>query len=205
MKKNLLVAICLFASFSFAQVTVQVSAPLANSTVASPLVVQATASSAHPITGWQVYLDNADVYSGPAVATINTSLSASQGAHQLVIRAWDSTGAYGSMTVATTVSSAAVAPPAAPPNALPTPPPTAKVVSNIEQITAGWASCNTLACSGGSGAGTFWQAFDQGSPSLSGRSMEIFNDGAWGDALWYLKTGADGQCNKFSLGLLRAA
>ena len=33
------------------------------------------------------------VYSGPAAAPINTTLSASNGAHQLVIRAWDSTGA----------------------------------------------------------------------------------------------------------------
>lgn len=80
---------------------------------------------------------------------------------------------------------------------IPTAPSNAQVYSNVEQMTSGWASCNTAACAGGSGEGTFWQIFDQGSPSLSGRSMEIFHDGSWGNALWYHKMGADNNATNF--------
>jgi hypothetical protein len=80
---------------------------------------------------------------------------------------------------------------------LPTPPPTATVYSNIEQMTSGWASCHTAACAGGSGEGTFWQAFNQTLPSLSGSSMEIFQDGSWSNALWYHKMGADDSATNF--------
>ena len=80
---------------------------------------------------------------------------------------------------------------------LPTPPSTAAVYSNIEQMTTGWASCNTAACAGGSGQGTFWQAFNQTSPSLSGSSMELYQDGSWSNALWYHKMGADDNATNF--------
>ena len=208
MKKTLLGALCLLTSFGMAQVTVKLSAPLANSTGSSPIHVEATASSSHPITGWHIYLDGADAYTGPAEATIDPTLSASLGSHELVVRAWDSTGAYGSQTVQVKVASAAVAPPPAPaptptpaPTApvgvLPTPPSTAKVFSNIEQMSTGWGFCNTAACAGGSGEGTYWQIFDQSTPSLSGRSMELFQDGSDSNALWYRKMGANDSATNF--------
>jgi len=80
---------------------------------------------------------------------------------------------------------------------LPIPPSTAKVFGNIEQMTSGWASCNTAACAGGTGEGTYWQIFDQSTPSLSGRSMEIFQDGRYSNALWYRKMGADDSATNF--------
>jgi hypothetical protein len=182
-----------------------VSTPLTGSTGSSPIHVEATASSSHPITGWQVYLDNADAYTGPAGATINTELNAAKGTHQLIIRAWDSTGAFGSAAVQANVSSSAVTPPPpttapappAPTGALPTPPSTAKVFSNIEQMTSGWAACNSAACAGGSGEGTYWQIFNQSTPSLSGRSMEVFQDGSNSNALWYRKVGANDSATNF--------
>jgi hypothetical protein len=194
--KNLLVALFVFslASFSAAQVTVQVSAPLANSTNTTSTHVQATASSSHPITGWQVYLDSADVTSGPANATLSTSINASVGAHTLVIRAWDSTGAFGSQTESITVSNAAQ-----PASALPTPPSTATVFSNIQQMTSGWGTCNTPSCAGGTGEGSYWQAFNQSSPSLSGRSMELFQDGVWSNVLFYRQMGANDNATNFLL------
>jgi hypothetical protein len=187
MKKILLGALCFLAPFSVAQVTVSVSAPLANATGSSPIHIHATASSSKSITGWQVYLDSADVYSGPANSTIDTNVSASYGQHQIVVRAWDATGAYGSQTLEATVSAAA----AATASVLPTPPSNAKVFSNIDQTTTGWANCNTPACAGGTGAGTYWQAFNQTSPSLDGRSMELFQDGSWSNALWFFKVGGN--------------
>jgi hypothetical protein len=80
---------------------------------------------------------------------------------------------------------------------LPTPPANATVYGNVEQMTSGWANCNTAACAGGSGAGAYWQAFDQSTPSLSGRSMELYQDGSWSNALWYHKMGANDAPTNF--------
>jgi hypothetical protein len=208
LKKTILTALCFVASFSFAQVTVSLAAPSASST--SPVAVRATASSAHPITGWEVYLDGSNVFSSTA-ASINTTVAASQGTHQIVVRAWDSSGAYGSQTVETTVAASATttaAPTTVPTTTasataatstagLPTPPSTAKIYSAIEQTTTGWASCDTPACAGGAGGGSFIQDFDVTSPSLSGRSMEIYHDGSNSNALWYHKVGADDSVSNF--------
>jgi len=42
-----------------------------------------------------------------------------------------------------------------------------------------------------------WQAFNQSSPSMDGRSMEIYHDGAWSNALWYYKVGAYDSATNF--------
>jgi hypothetical protein len=65
------------------------------------------------------------------------------------------------------------------------------VFSNINQNTSNWASCGSVSCAGGTGAGAYWQAFNQSSPSLSGQSMELYRDGSWANALWYHKVGAN--------------
>ncbi len=166
---------------SAAKFTVQVTAPVVNSTSSSPMHVHATASSSYAITGWQVYLDSANVYTGPATGTIDAYVSASQGSHQLTVSAWDASGGYASQALQANVTA---------PSSLPTPPSTASVFSSIDQMTTGWNSCATAACAGGTGAGAYWQAFNQGSPSLDGRSMEIYHDGSWGNALWWHSMGA---------------
>jgi hypothetical protein len=202
LKKYLFLLIAFVASNCLAQVSVQLASPAANATLAPPFHLQASASSSHPITGWVAYLDGANVYSTGATGTVSTSLNAAQGAHQLVVRAWDNTGAYGSQTLeiavsGATPSAASVAPATASSTAgLPTPPASAKVYSNINQMTTGWNNCETAACAGGVGGGTSWQAFNQSSPSLSGRSMEIYHDGPWSDSLWWHHMGAnDGVTN----------
>jgi hypothetical protein len=141
-------------------------------------------------------MDNVDVYTGAAAATIDTNLNASVGKHELVIRAWDTTGAYDSQGLQATVSStpASNAPPS---TGLPKPPSTAKVFSNIEQMTTGWGTCHTAACAGGTGEGTYWQAFNQTTPALDGRSMELFQDGRWSNALWFHKMGAVNSATNF--------
>jgi hypothetical protein len=198
MKNNLLGALFLlaFAPFGIAQITVSVSAPTAYATVSAPIHVHATASSSHPITGWHIYIDSVNAYSGPATGTIDTNLTASVGKHELVIRAWDTTGAYDSQALQATVSSASSAP-VVPSTGLPKPPSTAKVFSNIEQMTSGWGACHTASCAGGSGSGTYWQAFNQTTPALDGRSMELAQDGRWSNALWYRKMGADNSVTNF--------
>jgi len=81
-------------------------------------------------------------------------------------------------------------------NGLPTPPPTAIVFNNIEN-RGNWAWCNTPACAGGSGAGAYWMAQNQTSPSMSGSSMELYNSGVWANALFYQRLGPNDAVRNF--------
>jgi hypothetical protein len=200
LKKYLFLLVAVFASNCLAQVTVQLASPAA-ATVAGSFQLQASASSSYPITGWHAYLDGANVYSAGSTQTISTSLNAAQGTHLLVVRAWNSTGAYGDKTVQISVGSGSTSSSSTGSstltNALPVPPSTAKVFSNIDQMMSGWGSCQSGACAGGSGSGSFWQAFNQTTPSMDGVSMELFKDGVWGNALWWRKMGANNSVTNF--------
>ncbi len=190
MKKLLFVLFALAASNAFASVTVKLSSPTANSTVGGSFSLQASASSSYPIVGWHAYLDSNNVFTAGTTASISGTISAAAGTHQLVVRAWDSTGAYGSQTVTIYVSTTAPAPTSGGSAGLPTPPSYAMVFGNLDQISSGWVACGDPGCAGGSGSGSYWQAFYQTSPSLDGSSMELFRDGVWANALWHHKVGA---------------
>jgi acid phosphatase len=69
-------------------VPVTISTPLNNSTVSSPVTVQASVPSNSLIYDMQVYVDNVLVYDTPG-QSINTSISLSSGLHALVVKAWD--------------------------------------------------------------------------------------------------------------------
>jgi hypothetical protein len=197
LKKLFAGALFLIACTCFAQVNVSVISPSMNATVASPVPLQTSASSSHPIIGWQVYVDSTDVYSAGAVSSIDTSLTVSQGSHQIVVRAWDSTGAYGSQTIAVSVQGTGTGTgTASPAPGLPTPPSTALVFTQIEQMS-GWESCGTAACAGGSGKSAYWMAQNQTSPSLDGSSMELDNAGVWSNALWWKHLGANNNVSNF--------
>lgn len=72
---------------------VTVCSPAGGSTVASPVQVTAAAkSSLGPITAMRIYVDNVSEYSVSA-SSIDTSLALASGSHNLVVQAWDSTGA----------------------------------------------------------------------------------------------------------------
>jgi len=85
--------------------TVKVSTPTNNSTVLSPtnLKASATPSSGQKISGWWVYVDGIGVYNAGAVSSINTNLNMVVGKHTIVVRAWDTSGAYGDQTIYVTV------------------------------------------------------------------------------------------------------
>ena len=91
--------------------TVTVSTPTNNSTVSSPtkLKASATPSSGQKICGWWVYVDGMGVYSAGSVNSINTNLSMAPGVHQIVVRAWDTSGAYGDQTINVTVEQLTIA------------------------------------------------------------------------------------------------
>ena len=88
------------------QPAVTISSPGTGASVKSPITVKASAaaSSGRSITGWRVYLDGVDEYAGGDVKSIDTSLkNVSSGTHTLLVRAWDSTGAYGDQSIDVTV------------------------------------------------------------------------------------------------------
>jgi hypothetical protein len=92
---------------SSSKVSVTVSSPTTNTTVTSPVnvVASASATAGHTITGWWIYVDGVGVSSAGATTTINKTVSMSAATHTVVVRAWDTSGAYSSQTLTLTVSS----------------------------------------------------------------------------------------------------
>jgi phosphatidylinositol-3-phosphatase len=84
-------------------VAVNISNPLNDASVSSPVNIQAAASSANTITGWVVYIDSINAYEQNNGGPINVNLPMGFGWHDVLVRAWDSTGAYGDQTINLTV------------------------------------------------------------------------------------------------------
>src|SRR3954470_15799421 len=86
------------AAPALATVTVTVSSPANNATVPNTFNVVASASTdaaGAKITGWWIYVDSVQAWHGNATGSINAPLTLSAGSHQVLVRAWDSTGAFG--------------------------------------------------------------------------------------------------------------
>jgi len=186
------------ATAAFAGVTV--SSPTAGTTQASPVHFVAAATSTSPITGMRVYVDNVSVYS-IAAAKIDTYLAMSAATHNVVVQAWDSTGAVfkQALSLTVTATSPTPTPTPAPAPGLPVPPATAFTYSDIDQMT-GWLSCTTCAGAGGSGPlATFSMLQNQASPSLDGRSVKFSLGGTtpYSDALWWKQLGAVNTATNF--------
>jgi hypothetical protein len=180
--------VLMFSAECFASVVVSSSSPAPYSTDPSPVHFVAWATTGYPITGWHIYVDGTNMFGANNLASINVYLTISQGPHQVAIRAWDSTGAYGTLYEQITVQGTF--------SLLPTPPSTSKIFSNLDD-TSGWGSCNASNCAGGSGTGSYWMAQFQTTPSLDGASMELYNSGQWADALWWKKLGANDWASHF--------
>ena len=84
-------------------VAVNISTPLNDASVSSPVNIQAAASSANTITGWIVYIDSINAFQQNNVNSINVNVPMGFGWHDVLVRAWDSTGAYGDQTINLTV------------------------------------------------------------------------------------------------------
>src|SRR5689334_10172671 len=87
-------------------VNVTVSTPANNSTVTSPVLIAASATSDKNVTGWRIYLDGTSVYHTGSTNSIRTSVSMAPGTHHVLVRAWANDGTYGSVTLTETVASA---------------------------------------------------------------------------------------------------
>jgi len=88
-----------------ASVNVTVAKPANNSTLTSPVLFTASATSDKNITGWRIYVDGISVYHTGSTSSISTSISMTPGPHQVIVRAWESTGAFGSADLTETVGS----------------------------------------------------------------------------------------------------
>jgi hypothetical protein len=84
-------------------VAVNISSPLSGAAVTSPANIVASASSAHSIASWDIYVDSVSWYVQDYGSSINANLAMTPGAHSVLVRAWDSTGAYGDQTISVTV------------------------------------------------------------------------------------------------------
>jgi hypothetical protein len=84
-------------------VSVNISTPLNAAAVNSPVNLQATAYSPNQIVGWHIYVDSVDSFTQTTGNAISADLPMAPGTHAVVIRAWDSTGAYGDQTINVTV------------------------------------------------------------------------------------------------------
>lgn len=73
-------------------VGVKVCSPISGSTLDSPVRFTAAAKSTLPITAMRIYIDNVSAYS-TSTANLDTSLAVTSGTHNVVIQAWDSSGA----------------------------------------------------------------------------------------------------------------
>lgn len=89
-----------FGASMAAKPVVTIGSPGPGASVSSPVQIDASAStsSGHSITGWHIYVDSVNVYSGGAVNYINPQLKMSAGSHTVVVRAWDTSGGYGDET-----------------------------------------------------------------------------------------------------------
>ena len=76
------------------QVTVHSPSASACAILSSPVQFTATATSSNPITGFVVYANNQNVYRNYS-SSLNAVVVLSPGTYNVYIRAWDSTGAYG--------------------------------------------------------------------------------------------------------------
>src|SRR5581483_6197772 len=148
-----------------------VSVSAKSSGTTSPVSVAGVASSSHPITGWAIYVDSALAFrKNTSSSNMAQYVSMSKGTHSVTVKAWDSTGASGTVGL------------------IPTPPSSAKTWTNVDQV-GGWHGCDK--CANGVTA-TFW--FKQGvsSPSLDGSSMLGYIKGGyqrWADDLFVKEFG----------------
>ena len=80
-------------------VSVNITTPTNGSTDNSPVNVKANASSSNAIKGWEIYVDSAPWFNQGGGTQINHSLSLNHGSHSIMVRAWDTSNAFGDQTV----------------------------------------------------------------------------------------------------------
>ncbi len=96
---------------------VNVSIPIANAQVASPVHMKASTSNSSPVTSLQVYVDNVLHYQVSG-STLDTWLPMSGGKHHVVVQSWDTAGGIHKRAVDVNVQTQAVSLSSPVPNAM---------------------------------------------------------------------------------------
>src|ERR1041385_8738888 len=87
MRWTLSIVLCVISLpvLASAWVNVTVSTPANNSTLTSPVLIAASATSDKNITGWRIYVDGTSVYHTGSASSIRTSVSMAAGTHQVLV------------------------------------------------------------------------------------------------------------------------
>ncbi len=144
--------------------SVTIQSPVNGSTVSSPVQMRATATadSGSTITAMRVYVDNVSAYSVSG-ATVNTSLSMGNGAHYVVVQAWDNTGKVYKASENITVSAPTAGTLAVSPTAL-----------SFGSVNVGSSASKSVTLTAGSSAVTVSQANVSGAGfSVSGLTLPV--------------------------------
>ena len=191
----------LLASVAAATVTVTVTSPLSPAaTVPLTTSISAKASSGNVITGWYVYVDNVAAWHTGTATSINATLSMSAGTHTVLVRAWDSTGAYGTATLSLTASGSS-GNGGGTGGTAPVPPANAHVIDRIENMSP-WGSCSNCAAdprNPNPPIASYSVTQSVGSPSLDGSSIQfsIWGSRSYADALHWIKFGNQDAYHNF--------
>lgn len=184
MKKTLVIATLLLAILSiapsYAAVTVTLWKPTDQGYASTNVQIRAYASPTpgYTISGWIAYFNGVEEVSGGASQWFGATATVPAGTYQVVVRAWDTSGAYGSQTANITVVSGST-------------------YFDIQAMNSGWGYCNDPSCSGGSGSGQCSYTQGIGNPSLASDSIEFFANGPNSDALFWNKLGANDGVHNF--------
>jgi hypothetical protein len=191
MRNAFLAAACLLLMVSPSLASVTVYARASGS--ASPITISGTASSNYAITGWTIYVDSNLVFrQNTSSKSISQAVSMGSGTHNVVVKAWDTSGANGGASLSVSVGSYSASSATASSSSgglIPRPPSTAKYFNNIDQMS-GWVACSSCAQAGT--ASSYWFRQWVASPSLDGNSMQTYirgSYGAWADDLFVKKFG----------------
>jgi hypothetical protein len=184
-------AVFLHATILSATVTVTVTSPTGSSSTSPVHFVATATSTAGSITGWVVYSDSNNMWQINSTS-LNAWVILPFGSHTIIVRAWDSTGAYGSDQFSLTASGAVI----------PTPPSGAAKETDVEDDTStptyysGWGDCWQPSCSGTTNSNTPTQEFLQGVANPNPQApatkdaAEFYISGEGGDnGLWWYKMG----------------
>jgi Big-like domain-containing protein len=177
----LLGAVCLVAGFASAQ-SVTILQPAANSTVASPVRVQATVQDSSTVKLTQIFVDGLKAYE-IAASGVNTTLPMTSGNHRIAVQAVDSAARVFKSVVYVNVSGGSPAPVISDAATA-----TASIIYDRVEEKTGWQTCGNCGNTGATGAtATYHMTRGIGSPSEDGSSAMFSISGpAFKNGYWWI-------------------
>ena len=184
--KTAIVALALTAA-AFAGVTV--TSPSSGTTATSPVHFVASATSTKPISTMRIYVDGVSAYTVSATS-INTDVSMAAGTHNVIVQAWDTSGAVFKAPLTLTVSGTSTGT-------------ATKTFTNIDQMPS-WDQCDVCSGPGANGAVTPHAMTENvASPSMDGKSAQFWLGGStpYASAIWWKQLGANTSVKHFTYDL----